>query len=352
MMARMSSISIRSGHTASRPVIIWLYALAALVALMILVGGATRLTESGLSITEWQLVTGTVPPLSDEAWADAFEKYKQIPQYQQINRGMSLDQFKTIYWWEWSHRFLGRFIGLAFLLPFLAFWAGGMIERRLAPRLVVIFLLGAAQGALGWFMVMSGLVERTDVSQYRLTAHLGLAFFILGVILWTALREDGVAARDATAGRRSAVLLLALIFVQILLGALVAGLNAGLAYNTWPLMDGRFIPNGLMVLSPWIDNLFENVKTVQFDHRIGAYLVWAVAVVHTIRLSRLRLYGAGGALLLATLVAGQAVLGIWTLLSGVPILLGLAHQAGAILVLAVGVWHVAALSPRAPAESA
>ena len=268
------------GH--ARALRLWLASLALLIVAMILVGGATRLTDSGLSITEWQPIMGTVPPISEGDWQAAFEAYQQIPEYTELKRGMSLDAFKSIYWWEWAHRLLGRLIGFAFLIPFLGFWAVGYIPRTMLPRLAGLFLLGGLQGAVGWYMVKSGLVARTDVSQYRLAAHLGIAVLILGYTLWLIF---GLGA-NARAGRPlarasgpvwSAAALLGLIYLQILAGALVAGLDAGQGFNTWPLINGAFVPEGLGTLSPWPLDLFENPLTVQFDHRMLAYAVVLVS---------------------------------------------------------------------------
>lgn len=325
---------------------LWLYAIAALIFVMVLVGGATRLTDSGLSITEWKPILGVIPPLNEADWQDAFGKYQEIPEYRVLNRGMSLAEFKTIYWWEWAHRFLGRAIGFAFLLPFLVFWARGMIPERLLPRLVVLFALGGLQGALGWYMVMSGLTERTDVSQYRLAAHLGLAILIFGAVLWTAfgLKRE----REAAGGRGRALLtataglFAAAIFVQILLGAFVAGTDAGLSHRSWPLMDGAIIPDGLGVMQPWWRNLFENVLTIQFNHRVLGYAIAVLAAVQTAIVWRVppgRLRISAG--LLLAVVLGQVVLGVATLLTGVQIGLALAHQAGAVLLFALALrhWH-------------
>jgi heme a synthase len=322
---------------------IWLGTIAALIVAMILVGGATRLTDSGLSITEWQPIIGAIPPLNDTHWQEAFEAYKQIPEYTEINRGMSLEAFKAIYWWEWAHRFLGRFIGLVFLLPFIAFWAAGMIPRTYLPKLLGLFVLGGLQGALGWYMVKSGLVDRTDVSQYRLAAHFGVAVAIFGYTLWLILGLG--AARQAPAKSGAAVwvaaLVLILVFVQLLAGALVAGIDGGLGFNTWPLMNGAFIPRGLGEASPWYLNLFENPLTVQFDHRMLGYAVVVATIAQTLWLS-LKGDGQpliGSALTLAVLALLQATLGVWTLLLAVPITLGLAHQAGAIVVFASALYH-------------
>jgi cytochrome c oxidase assembly protein subunit 15 len=239
----------------------WLLTVAALVFVMVLVGGATRLTESGLSIVEWRPVSGVLPPLSAAQWQAEFEKYQTIPQYQMLNRGMSLDQFKTIFWWEWAHRLLGRVIGGAFLLPFLWFLWRGHIEPRLRAPLCAIFALGAVQGVGGWWMVASGLAERTSVSQYRLAFHLTLACLIYAALLWAAQRTRPRPALVAAARIRiGAVAFLALVLLQIYLGALVAGLHAGLIYNTWPLIDGRLLPDAaeLLRLTPAWRNLFEN----------------------------------------------------------------------------------------------
>jgi cytochrome c oxidase assembly protein subunit 15 len=322
---------------------VWLFVVAGLVVAMITVGGATRLTDSGLSITEWQPILGVIPPLSEADWQAAFLKYKEIPEYRDVNAGMSLEAFRFIYWWEWSHRLLGRLIGIAFALPLLAFWIAGRLPPRLAPKLLGVLALGALQGFVGWYMVRSGLVDRVDVSHYRLALHLGLAFLILALLVWLALEvQDGPVAAASKAQRRAAVLLVALVLLQVVLGALVAGLKAGLAYNTWPLMDGRFVPAGLGTLSPWWLNVFENVTTVQFNHRVTAYALALAALWHAAALAR----GAGeaaaarSAAVLVLAVFAQMALGVWTLLWSVPLWLGLAHQAGAALVLVLAVWHL------------
>jgi heme a synthase len=348
----MAQTHTLSGNTATAvvgttAVRVWLLTVAALVFLLVSVGGATRLTGSGLSITEWKPIMGIVPPLSEADWHDAFEKYRQIPQYEQVSKGMSLGAFKRIFWWEWTHRFLGRLVGFAFLVPFLALLAAGRIPRQLMPRLVGIFALGGLQGLVGWYMVSSGLADRISVSQYRLAAHLGLAILILGALLWVALSLDEKREERSVAvpGSGWAAAITALVFVQILLGALVAGMKAGMGYNTWPLMDGQLIPNGLGVMQPWYLNLFENAMTVQFNHRMVAYVVVLAVAWHawsTLRGSgdaRIR----GTAIVLAGATLLQVVLGIWTLLAQVPLSLGLAHQAGAAALFAVAVWHLYAL---------
>jgi heme a synthase len=341
---------------------IWLALVAAMIVAMILVGGATRLTESGLSIVEWKPVTGTIPPLTAQAWNEAFEAYKTIPQYQQINRGMSLDEFKTIFWWEWSHRFLGRAIGAVFLLPFLFFlWRGGL-PGKLKRRLWLIFCLGALQGAVGWWMVASGLTGRTEVSQYRLAVHLMLALTIYALIVWTLARmmqrpQDRAAAPLAL--RRTVEGMAAVLFLQLYFGALVAGLRAGRAYNTWPQIDGAFIPSParLFFEQPWWRNFFDNVLTVQFTHRMLAYLLLALAVWHLAQAIQARVEPkvVRNALWIALTMLLQAALGILTLLNGVPIDLALAHQAGAVAVLTLLLLQSERISRRsleAPSSSA
>lgn len=322
----------------------WLLAMAGLVALMVLVGGATRLTDSGLSITEWQPVTGVMPPLSDAAWQEEFAKYKQIPEYSQVNRGMSLDAFKRIYWWEWGHRLLGRLTGLAFAAGILFFLVTRRLGRTIIPRLVLLFLLGGLQGALGWYMVQSGLSERVDVSQYRLAAHLGLAVLLFGALLWTAMGLMRRSAAPPRAGvvRPLLIVFAVLVFVQILLGAFVAGLDAGLSYTTWPLMDGDLVPAKLFTGMPWYEAVFEDRLTVQFLHRLGGYAVaaWALSLwLH----ARIHMADAGVQrvlTILLILVALQAALGVLTLIQVVPLPLALAHQAGALAVFAVALYAV------------
>jgi cytochrome c oxidase assembly protein subunit 15 len=328
----------------------WLWSVAALIFAMVLVGGATRLTESGLSITEWQPVVGALPPLSDAAWNAAFEKYQAIPQYRYVNRGMSLAEFKTIFWWEWAHRLLGRLIGAAFLLPFLWFWWRGRLTRGLRGRLWLIFGLGALQGAVGWWMVASGLAERVEVSQYRLAFHLGLACVIYVAILWVAERIGGGAPPATSARlRASAVALVVLVLAQVYLGALVAGLRAGLLYNTWPAIDGALVPAGARLFfdQPLWRNFFENALTVQFQHRVMGYTVWIVALLHALDALRSRPKGAvaSGALVLAAAVTLQVALGILTLIHQVPIGLALAHQGLALIVLALATLHAARVGP-------
>jgi cytochrome c oxidase assembly protein subunit 15 len=331
----------------------WLLAVAALIAIMVLVGGATRLTESGLSIVEWKPVTGTLPPLNQEQWTQAFDAYKTIPQYRELNAGMTLSEFKTIYWWEWSHRLLGRVIGVVYLLPFLWFLWRGFLSAELRRRLWLIFGLGALQGAVGWWMVASGLSQRVEVSQYRLATHLVLALLIFAGIVWTLRRLVNRPPLAAPSRLKvTSVALLVLTFVQLYLGALVAGLRAGKVYNTWPDIDGALIPSAarLFFETPWWRNLFDNALTVQFEHRMTAYALFALAVWHAVDAIRSRAAAAAvnGALWLAAAITLQAALGILTLLNEVPIALALAHQAVAIAVLTLAVFQAERLAARRP----
>ena len=326
----------------------WLLVVAALVFLTAAVGGGTRLTGSGLSIVEWRPVTGTIPPLSQTAWQAEFEKYKTIPQYREVNRGMSLEEFKFIYWWEWGHRLLGRLIGVVFLLPFLWFLWRGWIEPGLRLRLWTIFGLGAVQGAVGWWMVSSGLADRISVSQYRLAFHLTLACVIFAMVLWVAQQLKPHEDADLPPRiRKTALALVVLVLAQIYLGALVAGLRAGLIYNTWPLIDGAIVPDiaRLFFEQPWWRNFFENALMVQFNHRMLAYAIFALAIWHAVDVVRTARRGAAvtSALVLASAVTLQAGLGIVTLLHVTPLPLALAHQALAVVVLAIAVVHAAGL---------
>jgi heme a synthase len=329
----------------------WLLLVATLVFAMVAVGGATRLTGSGLSIVEWRPVTGVLPPFTAAGWQAEFAKYKVIPQYRELNRGMTLDEFKVLYWWEWTHRLLGRAVGVAFLLPFLWFLWRGIVEPGLRLRLWSIFGLGALQGVVGWWMVASGLAERVSVSQYRLAFHLTLACFIFVMILWTAQRLKPRDPVEAPARiRASAMILLGLVLIQIYFGALVAGLHAGLIYNTWPLIDGAVIPNAADLFSehPWWRNFFENMLTVQFDHRMMAYAIWILALVHLADVMRSRCSVAVliGAAALVVSMTVQAVLGIVTLLQQAPLALALTHQIMATLVLLVAVVHAERTASR------
>ena len=333
----------------------WLVSIAALIAIMVLVGGATRLTESGLSIVEWKPVRGVLPPLDAEQWTQAFEGYKAIPQYRELNAGMTLAEFKTIFWWEWSHRLLGRVIGIAYLLPFLWFLWRGELGAELRRRLWLIFGLGALQGAVGWWMVASGLSQRVEVSQYRLGTHLVLALLIYAGIVSTLRRlEDRPPVTASPRLKYTAVALLALTFVQLYLGALVAGLRAGKIYNTWPEIDGRLIPSAarLFFEEPWWHNLFDNTLTVQFEHRMTAYALLVLAVLHALDAisSRAGTSAVKGALGLLAAITLQATLGILTLVNQVPMDLALAHQAVAIAVLTLAVFQGERLAARRVTE--
>jgi cytochrome c oxidase assembly protein subunit 15 len=322
----------------------WIYTLAALVVLMVAVGGATRLTGSGLSITEWRPVTGAIPPLTEQAWLVEFEKYKQISQYELVNRGMTLSEFKFIYGWEWGHRQLGRLIGLVFFLPLVWFWTRGAIQGRLALTLLGIGALGGLQGAIGWIMVASGLEPgMTAVAPIKLALHLTVASIILACLVWVAAGlKDRSAAHEVRAGYAPRILM-GLILLQIALGGLVAGSKAGLTYNTWPLMDGALVPaaSALFSVSPWIENFVDNVVLVQFNHRLIAYGIVAFALWHAWSLRRTApgSKAASRAAAMAGLTLAQMVLGIVTLLLVVPLWAGLAHQVFAMAVLAMAVVH-------------
>ena len=333
-----------------RPVRVWLWVLAALVAATLIVGGATRLTGSGLSITEWRPVAGVIPPLSTTDWLIEFDKYRQIPQFLQINPDMTLAGFKFIYWWEWTHRMLGRLIGVAFAVPFAFFLWRRLIDSALFWKLAGLFVLGGMQGAIGWWMVSSGLAERADVSQYRLAIHMTLACIILAAIVALAVRLRGLRDATATTVRVGAGLLLAIVLVQIFVGALVAKTNAGLTFNTWPLIDGTFFPpvDQLFPIMPFWKNFFENVMTIQFTHRTLAYVLFAAAFLHTLNALRNGpLPAALGGSILFALVTAQAMLGIITLLWVSPLSLSLLHQAGAVAVLIAATAHFVRLAPQA-----
>ncbi|MEO1190532.1 MAG: COX15/CtaA family protein [Pseudomonadota bacterium] len=317
---------------------LWLLGVAAMIFAMAVIGAITRLTESGLSIMEWAPVTGTLPPLSTAEWERVFALYRTIPEYQLINAGMTLEEFKTIFWWEWIHRLWGRLIGLVYAVPFIWFLWRRKLPGWLVPHLWIALALGALQGFMGWYMVASGFTDRTDVSQYRLVMHLGLALVIYGYLLVLALRllePPSLEAQNTTALRWATLGLLGLLVVTLVSGGLVAGLNAGLVYNSYPYMDGEIVPRGYGLLQPWLMNWFENPTAVQFNHRFLAHLVVIGALLLAVW-GWLR--GVNGsqkqALALVALAAvGQFLLGIVTLINVVPVSLGALHQAGAILLL-------------------
>lgn len=320
----------------------WLYAILLVLFALVLVGGATRMTGSGLSITEWKPIHGVIPPLNDAEWQEEFLKYQQIPQFSQLNSDMTVHEFKSIFWWEWAHRLLARGVGFVFAIPLVFFWLTRRIERGMVPKLAGILALGGLQGAIGWWMVASGLVERVSVSQYRLAIHLTLASLIFTATMVVARglapHSEPVADRST---QRLAGILVFLALVQIYLGGLVAGLHAGLSYTTWPLMDGKVIPGDLLLIEPVWRNFFESPKTVQFVHRIGAYTLFIVALWHVIATYR-RLPGtthARRSAVLFVLITLQAIIGISTLVMQVPLHLALTHQGFALVVLGFAAAH-------------
>ena len=312
----------------------WLFFMVVLVALMIVLGGATRLTNSGLSITEWAPIRGALPPLSLEAWLSEFEKYKQIPEFLAEHPDMDLEGFKVIYFWEWSHRQLGRLIGLAYALPFFYFLARKRLPEGQTLKFFSIMLLIGVQGAIGWWMVASGLVnDRVDVSQYRLATHLGVAFIILGALfwLWRNQRESWPKKPLDKMPVKRTTFLAGLVFLQIIAGAFVAGLKAGRTYNTWPLMDGDFVPAGYASMTPFWRNMFENIGAVQFNHRMLAYIILIVTIwifITSKRQLKVRKY----MIWFKALVLWQIILGIYVLLTGDALRLALLHQFSAIFV--------------------
>ena len=327
----------------NRRIAAWLFICCFMVYAMVILGGATRLTGSGLSMVEWDPIFGIIPPLDQQTWNETFALYQLSPEYQKINVGMDLAGFKNIYWYEYSHRLLGRTIGTVFLLPFLFFLAKGWLQRPLVPKLVAMFVLGGLQGLLGWYMVKSGLVDNPHVSQYRLTAHLGLAVLIYAYMLHVALGlwfGNQQSADGPTGLRRATGLLGGLVFVTILSGGFVAGLKAGFAYNTFPLMDGHWVPEIMFMQEPLWRNFFENIATVQFDHRVLATLVF-FGVVTLWLVARRQSFPAtecNGLHLLLLVALLQVTLGISTLLLHVPITLAVTHQAGALLLLTVVIY--------------
>lgn len=344
-------MNIQSSYPRPEALIRWLMFIAALVFAMVVVGGITRLTESGLSITEWKPITGALPPLSEGAWLSEFEKYQAIPEYTQINgpAGMTLAEFKFIYFWEWVHRLLGRVVGVAFALPLVWFWVKRAIPAGYKPRLLALMALGGLQGTIGWWMVSSGLTARTDVSHYRLAVHLLTALFILGGLVWTAL-DLKLLARDSHAKPAKltgfSVAVLAILFVQLLFGAWVAGLNAGYVSNTWPLMNDRFVPDGIDATNGTLHALINDPFLTHFVHRWWAW----VAVIALIMLAR-RTRQAGvrpASLAIHSAFGVQILLGIATVMTGVNIVLAVSHQAVGALLVAAAVWGVHVLGRERP----
>lgn len=339
----LSELHITSSNAEQKAIAIWLLACCTTIFGMIILGGVTRLTGSGLSMVQWAPIMGILPPLNQTEWQESFLLYQQFPEYQLKNFHMSLDDFKSIFWFEYGHRLLGRSIGMIFLLPFLFFLFRGKIEKALTPKLITMFVLGGLQGLMGWYMVKSGLVDDPHVSQYRLTAHLGLAIVIYGYMLWVALGllypKINSDKQNPSLSRLS-LIISAIIFITALSGGFVAGTHAGFAFNTFPLMDGRLIPVGLFDLSPLWRNFFENIVTVQFDHRVLATLLFLLIPAFWLKAKKLKLEPlarTGSHLLLAAL-ALQITLGISTLLLVVPVALAAAHQAGAILLLTAAIF--------------
>lgn len=349
MTAAVLSMSTALPARSDRAVGIWLFAIAALIALMVVIGGLTRLTGSGLSITEWQPVTGVIPPLNQSDWQAEYAKYQGTPQYELLNRGMGLAAFKSIYLWEWTHRLLGRILGAVFLLPFVAFLWQRRIDGRIASRLAVIFLLGAAQGVLGWWMVESGLTAgQVVVSPYRLAAHLGLATILFGYVLWTALEIGGTErSQDSVAigVKVFGFALVPLVVIQMLLGAFMAGLDAGRAFNTWPSYAGRWIPAGLFNLSPWWRNHFENHAMVHFQHRTMAYVLGVVVFYLLWRTRDAAKCVQIASLYVLGLLVLQIALGVFAVINSVPLPIAALHQICALGLFAATLWWAYTLMP-------
>lgn len=342
----------RGQRGAPRAIALWLLSVAGLVWAMVAIGGATRLTGSGLSIMEWAPLSGVLPPMSEAEWRRLYDLYRTIPQYALVNQGFGIEGFKEIFWLEWIHRQWGRLIGLAFAVPLLVFWLRGMIPPGYKARLVGLLLLGGLQGAVGWFMVASGFqADRTEVSPYRLVLHLGLALAIYSALLWTALnllRPAGTVPEGARPVRRMLGVTVWVLVLAMLAGGFVAGIRAGFAYNTFPLMDGQLVPAGYLDLSPWWRNLTANIAAVQFNHRLLASLALLMTVGSV--WAALRRLGPGLArnavLALGATVALQYALGIATLVHVVPVSLGTLHQAWAVAVLTAALVALHALRPR------
>jgi cytochrome c oxidase assembly protein subunit 15 len=331
----------------SRAVAIWLFIVAAMVFSMVVVGGATRLTGSGLSITQWKPIMGALPPMSDQAWRESFELYKKIPQFKLVNPDMTLAGYKVIFWWEWAHRLLGRTVGAAFAIPFVVFLIRRDIPRRLIWRCAAMLGLGGLQGLVGWWMVSSGLSERVTVAPERLMIHLGLALTLFVVLIWTGLDAWNGSPRieERSPWRGWALAFLGAVFFQSLLGALVAGNDAGLAYNDWPLMNGHLFPTDYAGHGLW-RTVAHTQAAVQFHHRLMAYALFVAGIAIGVLAARDRLLAASAksvAAAVAIVVILQASLGVWTLMAHVPITLGVLHQAGAALLLATSTifaWRV------------
>lgn len=338
----------------NRKIAYWLFSVAAMVFAMVVLGGVTRLTDSGLSMVEWRPLTGWLPPFADAEWNRIFAMYQETPEFREVNSDMTVDEFKGIFWLEFLHRLWGRLIGVVYFVPFIFFLFKGWVRGRRAVILTALLVLGGAQGGLGWFMVKSGLVDRPDVSQYRLAAHLLLAMVIYAWLIWMGLRflKGPTGQREGLSTLRAySRWVVIFVFLTAFSGALVAGLDAGLAYNTFPLMDGDWIPAGIFDMRPLYLNFFENHVTVQFDHRLLAIATfvlicsfWVATINSTSQgFSRIAVNGLG------VMACMQVTLGISTLLLVVPIVLAALHQAGAVLLLGFATW--AAFELQAPCKN-
>ena len=333
-----------------RPIALWLLTCAGVILAMILLGGVTRLTNSGLSMVEWRPLLGIIPPLSQADWQELFLKYQQFPEYQQINKGMSLDEFKPIFMYEYLHRVLGRLIGIIFAVPFLYFYLTKKLTPQLSIRLLALLILGGCQGVLGWYMVKSGLVDNPHVSQYRLTAHLGLAVLIYSCIVWTALDLLNRKTEQLQSLALPSAFIVLLIFVMILTGGLVAGTRAGYAYSTWPLMGDSFVPVGLYAMQPALLSAFEDITTIQFNHRMLAYIIAVVIVGFVFKAIKSKVDGSlrNAVIGLFALLFVQISLGISTIVFHVPISVAAAHQVGAVALLTVALYISHSLNTKNP----
>lgn len=334
------SATLSQGLTYDRQIAYWLFFSAAVIFGMILLGGVTRLTNSGLSMVDWKPLMGMIPPMSEADWQHMFWKYQQFPEYQKINMGMSLDEFKSIFMYEYLHRMLGRLIGVIFIVPFLFFYFSKRIRAGLTPKLVLMLIGGGCQGLLGWYMVKSGLVDKPDVSQYRLSAHLGAAVLIYSFILWTAFGLVSPKAKQPVQLRTFSYSLSGLIFLMILSGGLVAGTKAGFAYPTWPLMGDSFIPPGLYSMAPAWLSAFEDITTIQFNHRIFAYLIVALVLIFATKALKADIQGPAriGIFALVGFLVLQVSLGISTLIFYMPVPVAAAHQVGAVALLSASLF--------------
>lgn len=345
--------TISEPDRASKMIAAWLFILCGMVFIMVILGGLTRLTHSGLSMVDWRPITGWLPPMNSAEWQAVFDLYKESPEFKKVNYAMTVEDFKSIFWLEYVHRLWGRSMGVVFLLPFLFFLVKGWVSRPLVPRLILMFMLGGLQGVLGWYMVKSGLIDNPDVSQYRLTAHFSAAVIIYGYMFWVALsllKTPHNTLRHVPHGLARATLVTAAwIFMTMMSGAFVAGLDAGLTYNTFPLMDGQIVPDGLWRQSPWYLNVFENITTVQFDHRIFAEttLLLVIGIWFAVRKSDLPMVARSAFHALLGMALVQVSLGIATLLYVVPVSLASLHQAGALVLFTLALWALHRLVGRA-----